>query len=68
MISQVALNGYIAAIGAAGGVAYFILVVRPADKRLAVIAAFVVLAIALGAVTLLETQLGGAPPAPTHAD
>lgn len=59
--SQSAINGILAAIGAAGGVGAFILLIRPAARKEAVIAALVVLLIGLGVVSYLESLYSSPP-------
>jgi len=58
MPSQSSLNGYLAAIGAAGGVGAFVLLLKPNARSLAVFLAIAVLLIGLGVVAWVAGDWG----------
>lgn len=66
-LSQAALNGYIATLGAAAGVGAFILLFNPKAKRAAIISAVIVLVIGFGIVAMLESDFQGTNPTTTQA-
>ena len=54
---QSSFNGFVAATAAAGAVGAFVLLLRPADKRVAVYAAIAVFLISAGVVAYLAKEV-----------